>query len=78
MHGGVTEDGESVMLLYRPKRDSTKVFAVTKDGFVSRLPPSDTADLYSANTSSTLGVDRNPTAAGKTKSSRSSPLRSMI
>ena len=46
MHGGVTEDGESVLVVYRPAGRVTKVYTVTTHGFTPRRPPSETASGY--------------------------------
>jgi hypothetical protein len=35
MHGGITEDGESVLMVYRPAGGEVKVYTVNKDGFTS-------------------------------------------
>jgi hypothetical protein len=45
--GGITEDGESVLIVYRPAGRPTVAFTVTKDEFTPRQPPSDTANAYS-------------------------------
>ncbi|KAF2471322.1 uncharacterized protein BDR25DRAFT_368132 [Lindgomyces ingoldianus] len=47
MDGGITEDGEAVLLVYRPRGGATVAYLVNADGFTLRKPPSDTALRYS-------------------------------
>lgn len=47
MHGGITEDGESVLVVYRPAGGEVKVYTANADGFTPRRPPSDTNEMYS-------------------------------
>jgi len=56
MHGGVTEDGESVLIVYRSAGGPTKVYTATANGFTPRRPPSDTNSMYSLS-SGTLSED---------------------
>jgi hypothetical protein len=50
IHGGITEDGESVVVLYQPKGGKTKAFTVTRNGFTDRLAPAETGSEYSYST----------------------------
>ena len=52
LNGGITEDGKSVMVVYRPAGGETRAFIVTKEGFLSKRPPSDTARNYSLTSGS--------------------------
>ena len=47
MHGGITEDGESVLIVYKPAGGEVKVYTAKADGFTPRRPPSDTNSMYS-------------------------------
>ncbi|KAH8802938.1 hypothetical protein F5884DRAFT_803753 [Xylogone sp. PMI_703] len=47
MHGGITEDGESVLVVYKPVGREVEVYTVKADGFTRRGPPSDTNVTYS-------------------------------
>ncbi|OCK78347.1 hypothetical protein K432DRAFT_394863 [Lepidopterella palustris CBS 459.81] len=49
MHGGITEDGQSVSLVYRPGGGPTTAYIVNASGFTSRKPPSDTGTGYSSH-----------------------------
>jgi hypothetical protein len=49
LHGGVTEDGQAVLLVYRPKAGATRAYLVNSHGFTWRKPPSDTHLDYSSS-----------------------------
>ncbi len=48
IHGGVTEDGQNVLLVYRPKAVATRAYLVNARGFTWRKPPSDNDRSYSS------------------------------
>jgi hypothetical protein len=48
MHGGVTEDGHAVLLVYRSGADLARAYVVRETGFTVRAPPSDT-NIYSSS-----------------------------
>ncbi|KAL9608475.1 MAG: hypothetical protein Q9167_006695 [Letrouitia subvulpina] len=47
MQGGVTEDGQTVLLVYWPVGGPTIAYIVNANGFARRKPPSDTGSGYS-------------------------------
>lgn len=49
LHGGVTEDGRAVLLVYRPKAGVARAYLVNPNGFTCRTPPSDTHLDYSSS-----------------------------
>jgi hypothetical protein len=46
MHGGITEDGAAVLLVYRPAGAVTTAYLVSTNGFTPHTPPADTASSY--------------------------------
>ncbi|EXJ69394.1 uncharacterized protein A1O5_07430 [Cladophialophora psammophila CBS 110553] len=56
IHGGITEDGQCVLLVYRPKGSTTRAYLVNAHGFTWRKPPSDTSLGYTISTG-TLSED---------------------
>ena len=50
MHGGVTEDGHTVLLVYRPPSAVATAYIVNAYGFTLRRPPSDVGSAYSSST----------------------------
>ena len=49
MHGGLTEDGQTVLLVYRPPGAVTTAYIVNSNGFTLRKPPSDAGSGYSSS-----------------------------
>ena len=50
MHGGITEDGQSVLLIYQPSGGGRAgAYVVNANGFTWRSPPSDTGSSYIAS-----------------------------
>ena len=50
MHGGVTEDGQTVLLVHRPPSAVSTAYIVNANGFTLRRPPSDVGSAYSSST----------------------------
>ena len=50
MHGGITDDGQSVLLVYKPVGGLAAAYVVNPNGFTWRKPPSDTDLAYSSST----------------------------